>query len=84
MGYAPLYDAEAPADEYATLNKWIQEKAGDPMYTYGEQQILGTLDPASQSESLGDDAVKASRYGIKNLRYIMDHLVEWSAIENRP
>ena len=84
LGYAPIYDAETPADEYATLNKWIQEKAGDPMYTYGEQQILGTLDPASQSESLGDDAVKASRYGIKNLRYIMDHLVEWSAIENRP
>lgn len=84
LGYAPIYDAKTPEDEYETLNKWIQEKAGDPMYTYGEQQILGTLDPASQSESLGDDAVKASRYGIKNLRYIMDHLVEWSAVENRP
>lgn len=84
LGYAPIYDAKTPEEEYATLNKWILEKAGDPMYTYGEQQILGTLDPASQSESLGDDAVKASRYGIKNLRYIMKHLVEWSAVENRP
>ena len=45
LGYAPIYDAETPADEYATLNKWIQEKAGDPMYTYGEQQILGPWIP---------------------------------------
>lgn len=84
LGYAPIYEAVTPADEYATLNQWILEKADDPMYTYGEQQVLGTLDPASQSESLGDDAVKASRYGIKNLRYIMAHLLEWSAVENRP
>ena len=84
LGYAPIYEAETPADEYTTLNKWILEKADDPMYTYGEQQVLGTLDPASQSESLGDDAVKASRYGIKNLRYIMEHLLEWSIVENRP
>lgn len=84
LGYAPVYDAQTPADEYTTINKWILEKADNPMYTYGEQQVLGTLDPASQSESLGDDAVKASRYGIKNLRYIMDHLLEWSAVENRP
>ncbi len=83
LGYAPIYDAVTPEDEYETLNKWILEKADDPMYTYGEQQMLGVLDPASQSEALGDDAVKASRYGIKNLRYIMEHLVEWSALENR-
>lgn len=78
LGYAPIYDAETPADEYATLlawNKWIQEKRATrciPMVFSNREP----LDPASQSESLGDDAVKASRYGIKNLRYIMDHLVE--------
>ncbi|MEG0796619.1 MAG: zinc-dependent metalloprotease [Odoribacter sp.] len=83
LGYAPIYDAPTPADEYETINRWIQEKANDPMYIYGEQQILSTLDPASLSESLGDDAIKASRYGIKNLRYIMKHLLEWSSIENQ-
>ncbi len=84
LGYAPIYDAATPADEYETLNRWILEKVNDPMYTYGAQQILGVVDPASQSESLGDDAVKASRYGIKNLKYIMDHLIEWSTEVNRP
>lgn len=82
LGYAPIFDAAKPEDEYATLNRWILEKADDPMYTYGAQQILGVLDPASQTESLGNDALKASRYGIKNLRYIMEHLVEWSTEEN--
>ena len=67
LGYAPIFDAAKPEDEYATLNRWILEKADDPMYTYGAQQILGVLDPASQTESLGNDALKASRYGIKNL-----------------
>lgn len=84
LGYAPIYDAATPADEYATLNRWILEKVDDPMYTYGAQQVFGVIDPASQSESLGDDAVKASRYGIKNLKYIMEHLVEWSTEVNRP
>ena len=84
LGYAPIYDAATPADEYETLNRWILEKVDDPMYTYGAQQVLGVIDPASQSEALGDDAVKASRYGIKNLKYIMEHLIEWSAEVNRP
>lgn len=36
-------------------------------------------DPRSQAEDLGDDAVLASNYGIKNLRRVIDNLVEWTA-----
>ena len=83
MGYTPIYDAATPEDEYETLNKWLLEKADDPMYVYGAQQFqFVPLDPNAQTEALGDDAVKASRYGIKNLRYIMQHLVEWTSKEN--
>jgi hypothetical protein len=36
------------------------------LYFYGEQQsYLETIDPRSQSEDLGDDAMKASEYGLK-------------------
>lgn len=37
-------------------------------------------DPRSQSEDIGDDAVKASTYGIKNLQRIVPQLPEWTTI----
>src|SRR5690606_32685551 len=39
-------------------------------------------DPRSQSEDLGDDAMLASRYGLKYLRRVVDNLVEWTATPN--
>ena len=38
------------------------------MYRFGHQQAGGVVDPSSQTEDLGDDAMKASMYGIKNLK----------------
>lgn len=80
-GYKPIFEAETPEDEKPVLNKWILDKDNDPMYRYGEQEIFTYIDPASQSESLGDDAVKASEYGISNLKIIMQNLVDWTAKE---
>ena len=36
-------------------------------------------DPRSQVEDLGDNSMKASDYGIKNLQRVMQHLIEWTA-----
>lgn len=80
-GYKPIFEAATPEDEKPVLNKWILDKGNDPMYRYGEQEIFTYIDPASQSESLGDDAVKASEYGIRNLKVIMKNLVDWTAKE---
>ena len=38
----------------------------------------GSIDPSSQTEDLGDDAIKASEYGIKNLKRILPKLIEWT------
>lgn len=82
-GYKPIFEANTPEEELPVLNKWILEKAGDPVYQYGDQQMNSpTLDPSSQNEALGDDAVKASKYGVSNAKYIMNHLVEWTTFEN--
>ena len=82
--YKPIYNAKTPYDEYATLNNWILEKADNPMYHYGPQQFFfDKIDPASQSEDLGDNSVKAAEYGVKSLKYIMKHLKEWTAENNR-
>ncbi|MFT5673275.1 MAG: hypothetical protein ACI9JT_001922, partial [Polaribacter sp.] len=53
--------------------------AGDPMYRFGHQQAGGVVDPSSQTEDLGDDAMKASMYGIKNLKIILPRLEEWTS-----
>lgn len=81
-GYQPILDAKTADEEYETLNRWILEKKDDLRYTYGDQQMPVCFDPASQAEALGDDGVKASEYGVKNLHYIMEHLIEWTTQEN--
>lgn len=78
-GYKPIYEAATPEDEKPVLNEWIKAHTDDPMYWYGEQEFLSSVDPAAQTESLGDDAVKASEYGMRNLKIIMSHLDEWTA-----
>jgi hypothetical protein len=49
------------------------------MYRFGHQQAGGVVDPSSQTEDLGDDAIKASMYGIKNLKRILPRLEEWTS-----
>ncbi len=76
-GYSPLPGANSPDEEKAILNEWVVERAGDPLYFYGRQGPR--IDPRSQNEDLGDDAVKASNYGIANLKLILGNLIEWTS-----
>ncbi len=76
-GYRYLPEANSARDEKATLDKWILAKAGDPIYEFGNG-YSGT-DPQSQRESLGDDQVKASEYGIANLKKVVPNLVAWTS-----
>ena len=39
-------------------------------------------DPRAQTEDLGDNSVKASEYGLKNLRRVMENLPQWTKEEN--
>ncbi|MGH1384733.1 zinc-dependent metalloprotease [Kordia sp.] len=82
-GYRPILDAKTATDEKKTLDKWILEKAGDPMYRFGGQQVGDIVDPSSQTEDLGDDAMKASAYGIANLKRIVPNLIKWTAKDGK-
>ena len=75
--YTPLPEVEDAMAEVPILEKWLDEKAGDPRYRYGRQQVYARFDPSAIEEDLGDDPVKAGDYGIQNLKYIMSHLNEW-------
>ena len=77
-GYKPIFDLSAE-EEKPILNKWITEKADNPMYRYGESGI----DPSAQTEDLGDDAIKASNYGIENLKRIIPNLINWTTEDGK-
>jgi len=76
-GYRVIPNATSPEQEIKTLNDWIMEKAGDPKYKFGRQS--SRFDPQSQTEAIGDDPVKASTYGIKNLKYVIKQLPHWTS-----
>lgn len=71
-------------DELPILNEWIQRHENDKMYWYGEQQDpRNPIDPRSQDEDLGDDIVKANRYGIANLKRIVPNILVWTEEEGK-
>jgi len=67
-------------EQQDTLNAWVRERADDPRYFYG-RQTSSRIDPRSQNEDLGDDAMRASEYGLANLQVITDNLIEWISRE---
>ena len=81
--YKPIFEAKTPEEEIPILDKWISEKSGDPKYRYGKQQFKHRFDPSSVEEDLGDDPVKASEYGRRNLQYILKHINEWVADKDK-
>ena len=74
-GYRPILDAETAEDEKETLDKWILDNQDSLLHRFGSAGI----DPSSQTEDLGDNAVKASEYGILNLKRIIPNLIEWTS-----
>lgn len=76
-GYRVIPGAKSPQDESVTLDKWILEKAGNPLYKFGKQS--SAFDPTSQTEDIGNNSMKASSYGLKNLEYVAAHLNEWTS-----
>lgn len=76
-GYTWFPEDMSEEEKVAKLNEWTRERADDPRYFYG-QQTGNKIDPRSQNEDLGNDAMKASELGIANLKRITSNLVEWT------
>ena len=74
-GYRKLSLAKNPESEVTTLDKWIEDKGDNPIYRYGDQRF----DPSAQTEGIGNDQVKASTYGMKNLKIVATNLPDWTS-----
>jgi hypothetical protein len=79
-GYKLLPEAKSPAAEVAILNKVSVERLKNKRLWFGTES--NPSDPRSQSEDLGDNAMLASTYGIKNLKVILNKLPEWTKSPN--
>ena len=76
-GYRVLPNIKTPEDERIPLNNFIKTKAADPYHRYN-RHYFGRFNPKGQTEDVGDDAMKASAYGLKNLKIVMENLEKWT------
>jgi len=79
-GYTWFPEDMSKEEREARLNDWTVERADDPTYFYG-RQTGAKIDPRSQNEDLGNDAMKAGEYGIANLKRIVPNLIDWTERE---
>lgn len=68
------FDKETLETEKVFLKSFIDEKSMNRMYMFGS----GGNDPDTQTENIGDDPVKASNYGLKNLKIVANNLDDWT------
>lgn len=78
-GYKPIYDTKSPEADKLVLNEWVKAHETDPKYWFGTE--INPMDPRSHSEDLGDNAMLASEYGIRNLKRILPNLPQWTREE---
>lgn len=75
-GYAYVSDA-APKEEAKILDRWIIDSLkANPRLWFGGEGF--NQDPRAQLEDLGDNSMKASDYGIRNLKVILPQLPKWT------
>ena len=82
-GYTPMLDAENEEADYRALQSLFEKEgvASNPRLWWGDGET-DQDDPRRQTEDLGDDAVKASEYGILNLKREILKLPEWTRSED--
>ncbi|MDD3032986.1 MAG: zinc-dependent metalloprotease [Bacteroidales bacterium] len=79
-GYRRFPEIDNPKNELPKINKWIIEKTKNPYFLFGTESSQN--DPRLQSEDLGENQMKANELGIKNLKFVMNGLAEWTKEPN--
>jgi hypothetical protein len=75
-GYSYFEDTKTETEERAFLNEMTKEAYKNRRLWFGSE--TSPYDPRYQTEDIGDNAMRASEYGIKNLKRILPNLIEWS------
>ncbi|WP_236023939.1 zinc-dependent metalloprotease [Flavobacterium flabelliforme] len=76
-GYSYFEEAKSEKEEKTILNEMTKEAYKNNRLWFGTES--SPYDPRYQTEDIGDNAMRASEYGIKNLKRILPNLIEWSS-----
>lgn len=76
-GYSYFDEAKSEKEEKVILNEMTKEAYKNRRLWFGTE--TSPYDPRYQTEDIGDNAMRASEYGIKNLKRILPNLMGWSA-----
>jgi hypothetical protein len=74
-------DAASDTEDRRIVVQWIVDSLkANPRLWFGGEGLNN--DARCQTEDIGDDNMKANEYGIRNLKYVMNHLPEWTKEKN--
>ena len=77
-GYSLFEGHKSVEEEKEILSKWATDSiAANPRLWFGGEGR--NFDPRAQSEDLGNNAIIAGFYGIKNLQRIVPQLIQWTS-----
>jgi hypothetical protein len=71
-GYTPFPEAKTPDEERPFLEKIVRRQDTNPFLHFSN---FSQYDPSAQTEDLGDDGIKATELGLKNIYRIMDFII---------
>ncbi|MDR9400059.1 MAG: zinc-dependent metalloprotease, partial [Psychroflexus sp.] len=77
FGYRYFSGNSAEQDQ-KLLKSFVDNHSTDPIFMFGGRGN----DPAAQTEDIGRDHIKASQYGLSNLKIVADNLVDWTTDED--
>ncbi|MFC2096917.1 zinc-dependent metalloprotease [Bacteroidota bacterium] len=84
--YREFKGTKTAEDDIPYLNKIADKQLDEPMFRFGggyENGAVGGGDPHARSEDLGNDPIKATSYGLKNIEYITGYLVKASTEKDK-
>ena len=73
-GGIAIFLAKNPDEIQSKLAAFVNERNLNPIYQFGS----GGTDPDSQTENIGDDPIKATTYGLSNLKIVAKNLEDWT------
>ncbi|MFO0848158.1 MAG: zinc-dependent metalloprotease [Gemmataceae bacterium] len=78
-GYKPVPGAKTPEGEKKTLDEWAARQIKEPFLRFGGEDAVSVVDPTVLTENIGNDPVKATELGLKNLDRVMGYIVDATA-----
>ncbi len=77
-GYRPMFGAYDDVSDHWEMERYIGDRLRQNRRLWWGDGEAKRTDPRCQTEDLGDDAVKASKYGIKNLKREIKQIPAWT------